>query len=95
MNQRNIKELFNESGTSEKITDQLDYLIEEKPGNLLAHFETNDFFNNVNLLNNVKKNFRKVFKDSPSVDLTFFSMIVRKDKKTLRELYSFEKGILL
>ena len=93
--QWNIKDLFNESGTSEKITDQLDDLIEEKPGNLLVHFETNDFANNVNLLNNVEKIFRKVSKDSPSVDLTFFSIIVRKDKKTLRELYSFEKGMLL
>ena len=83
-----ITESFNESGTSEKITDQLDDFIEEKPGNLLVHFETSDFTNNVNLLNNVKKIFRKVSKDSPPVDLTFFPIIVGKDKKKLWENYT-------
>ena len=64
-------------------------LTEEKPGKLLVHFETNDIGDNVNLLNNVKNIFRKVSKDSPSLDLAFSSIIVRKDKKI------FERSILV
>ena len=52
-------------GTSEKITDQLDDLIKGKPDDLIVHVGTNDIANNVNLLNNVKRFFRKVSKDSP------------------------------
>ena len=59
-------------GTSEKITDQLDDLIKEKPDNLIVHVGTNYIANNVNLLNNVKKIFRKVSKDSPSTQLAFW-----------------------
>ena len=51
-------------GTSEKMTDHLDDLIKGKPDNLITHVGTNDIANNVNLLNNVKKIFRKVSKDS-------------------------------
>ena len=48
-------------GTSEKITDQLDGLIKGEPGDLVVGY--NDIAaNNVNLLNNVKKIFRKVSK---------------------------------
>ena len=72
-------------GTSEKITDQLDDLIKGKPDDLIAHVETNDIANNVNLLNNVKKIFRKASKDSPSTQLPFSSIIVRKDKKNLEK----------
>ena len=59
-------------GTSEKITDELDDLIEGKPDNLTVHVGTNDVPNNVNFLNNMKKIFRKVSKDSPSTQLAFF-----------------------
>ena len=72
-------------GTSEKITDQLDGLIKEKPDDLIVHVETNDIANNVNLLSNVKKIFREVSKDSSSTHLTFFSIIVRKGKKNLEK----------
>ena len=46
-------------GTSEKITDQLDDVIKGKPGKLIVHVRTNDISDNVNLLKNVKKIFRK------------------------------------
>ena len=72
-------------GTSEKITDQLDDLIKGKPDDLIVHVKTNDIANNVNLLNNVIKIFRKVFKDSPSTQLAFSSIIVQKDKKNLKK----------
>ena len=59
-------------GTSEKITDQLDDLIEGKPDDFIVHVGTNGIANNVNFLNNMKKIFRKVSKDSPSTQLAFF-----------------------
>ena len=68
-------------GTSEKITDQLDDLIKGKPDDLIVHVGTNDIANYVNLLNNVKKVLRKVSKGSPSTQLAFSSIIVRKDKE--------------
>ena len=52
-------------GTSEKMTDHLDDLIKGKPDDLIVLVGTNDIANNVNLLNNVKKIFRKVSKVSP------------------------------
>ena len=70
-------------GTSEKITDQLDDLINGRPDDLIVHVRTNDIGNNVNLLNNVKKKFRKVSKDSPSTQLAFCLIIVQKDQKNL------------
>ena len=72
-------------GTSEKITDELDDLIKGKPDDLIVHFRTNNIANNVNLLNNVKKIFRKVSKDFPSTQLAFSSITVRKDKKNLEK----------
>ena len=75
-------------GTSEKITDQLGDLIKGNPDALVVHVGTNDISNNVNLLNNVKKIFRKVSKDSPSIQLALSSIIVRKDEK------NFENSII-
>ena len=66
-------------GTCEKITDQLDDLIKGKPDDLIVHAGTNDIA--INLLNNLKKIFRKVSKDPPSTQLAFSSIIIRKDKK--------------
>ena len=87
--------------TSEKIIDQLDDLIKGKPDDLIVHVGTNDTANNVNLLNNAKKIFRKVSKDSPSIKLAFSSIIVRKEfgKKKIIETnarlknYCLRKGL--
>ena len=73
-------------GTSEKNTDQLDDLIKRKPDDLIVHVGTNDIANNGNLLNNVKKTFGKVSKDSPCTHLAFSSIIVRKYKKNLEKI---------
>ena len=73
-------------GTSEKNTDQLDDLIKRKPDDLTVRVGTNDIANNNNLLNNVKKTFGKVSKDSPSTHPAFFSIIVRKYKKNLEKI---------
>ena len=67
-------------GTSAKITDQLDDLIKGKPDDLVVHVGANDIANNIILLNNVKKIFKEVSKDSPCTQLAFSSIIVRKDK---------------
>ena len=48
-------------GASEKHRDQLDDLIKVKSDNIIAHLGTNDIANNVNLLNKIKKIFKKVF----------------------------------
>ena len=63
-------------GISEKITDQLDDLMKGKPDEIIVRVGTNDNANNVNLLNNVNKFFRKVSKDSPSTQLASSSIIV-------------------
>ena len=58
--------------TTEKITDELDDLIEGKPDDLIVRVGTNDIPNNVNFLNNMKKIFRKVSKDSIYTTSIFF-----------------------
>ena len=65
--------------------EKLDDLIKDKPDDLIVHVGTNDIANYVNLLNNVKKTFRKVSKDSPSTQLAFSLIIVIKDKKNLEK----------
>ena len=82
---RKVRVINFPGGTSENITDQLNDLIKGKPDNLIAHLGTNDIANNVNLLKNMKKIFRKISKDSPSTQLAFSSIIVRKDKKNLEK----------
>ena len=43
-----VKSINFSGGTSEKITDQLDDLIKEKPDDLIVHVGTIDIANNVN-----------------------------------------------
>ena len=80
-------------GTCEKIADQLEDFIKGKPDNLIVHVGTNDIANNVNLLNNVKKIFRKVSKDSSSTQLAFSFIICRKDKNNLEKKHQKPKSI--
>ena len=49
-------------GTSEKILEKLDDIIKEKLDDLIVHVGTNDITNNVNLLTNVEKIFKKFLK---------------------------------
>ena len=65
-----------------------DDFIKKKLDDLIVDVGTNDIVNNANLMNDEKKLFRKVSKDSPSTHLAFSSIIVRKNKKNL------EKSIL-
>ena len=66
-----VKVVIFPGGTSEKITYQLEDLVKGKPDDLIVHVRTDDIANYVNLLNNVKKIFRKGSKDSPSTQLAF------------------------
>ena len=53
-------------GTSKKILEKLDKIINEQPDDLIFHVESNDHndhTNNVNLLINVKKIFNKLSKE--------------------------------
>ena len=82
-------------GISEKITDQLDDLLKGWPDDVIVHIGTNDFANKVNLLNNMKKNFRKVSKDSPSTQLAFSSIILRKDENNFEKSRSSRPEVFL
>ena len=80
-----VKVINFRGGTSEKITDQPDDHIKEKPGDLIVHAGTNDIANYINLSNNMKKMFRKITKDSSSTHLASSFIIVRKDKNNLEK----------
>ena len=41
--------------TSEKILEEMDEIIKEKPDSIIIHAGTNDLINNINLLNSAKK----------------------------------------
>ena len=65
------------SGNSEKIIENLDDLLKNKPGY--------DISNGVNILNSVKKIIKHVFDIYSRTTVAFLYMIVRKDKKTLEK----------
>ena len=65
------------SGNSEKIIENLDDLLKNKPGD--------DINNGVNILNSFKKIIKRVFDISSRTTVAFLYMIERKDKKTLEK----------
>ena len=73
------------SSTSEKILEELDDIIKEKPEDLIFHAGTNDITNNVNLSTNVKKIFHNFSKESPLTSIEFSSIINRKDKTNIQK----------
>ena len=75
--------------SGEKVLEQLDDIIKEKPDNLIGHVGTNDITNNVNLLSNVKKIFNKVSRESPSTAIAFSSIINRKDKANIQKTLTY------
>ena len=72
-------------GTSEKIIQNVDDLLKNKPEDLVIHVGTNDITNRVNLLNSVKKIVKQASDISPRTTVVFSSIIVRKDKKNLEK----------
>ena len=90
--------LVNFSGsTSEKILGKMDYIIKEKPEDLIFHAGTNDITNNVNLSTKVKKLFNNFSKESPLTSIDFSSIInIQKtltDKNTRLKNFRMQKGI--
>ena len=81
----NVKVTNFPGDTSDKIADELDGLIKDKPDDLVIHIGTNDLTNNVKLLNNVKKILKKVSANAFSTNLAFSSMTVRKDKRNIEK----------
>ena len=75
--------------SGEKVLEQLDDIIKEKPDNLIGHVGTNDITNYVNLLSNVKKIFNKVSRESPSTAIAFSSIINRKDKTNIQKTLTY------
>ena len=68
-------------GTGEKIVEELDALVADKPDCLIVHAGTNDITNGINSLNCAKKIIKKVKQISPNTKVVFSSLITRKDKK--------------
>ena len=68
-------------GTSEKIIQNVEDLLKNKPDDIMIHVGTNDITNRVNLLNSVKKIVKQVSNISPTTTVAFSSIIIRKDKK--------------
>ena len=71
--------------TISDVSTKIDDVLNKKPASLIIHVGTNDLKNGINLLLNVKKIVNKTNKISPNVDLTFSSIIFRKDKKNLEK----------
>ena len=79
-------EVLNFPGTNTTdIVNKMDDILEDKPQSLIAHLGTNDLTNDVNLLNNVKKNVNKTKKKSPNTAISFSYIIIRKDRKNLEK----------
>ena len=72
-------------GTCEKVMENLDGLMKNKPDNILMHVGTNDITNGVNLLNSVKKIVKQFSEIFPRTAVTFSSILVRKDKLNVEQ----------
>ena len=70
-------------GLGEKIVEELDALVADKPDCLIVHAGTNDITNGINSLNCAKKIIKKVKQISPNTKVVFSSLITRKDQKDL------------
>ena len=63
----------------------MDDILVDKPQSLIANVGTNDFTNDVNLLNNVKKVVNKTKKKSPNTATSFSNIITQKIRKILEK----------
>ena len=68
-------------GTSEKILDNIDEIVKNKPDCLIIHAGTNDLTYGINLLNQAKKIVKQVKKVSQNTKIVFSSIAIRKDRK--------------
>ena len=68
-------------GTTEKVLEEIEDLLADKPDCIIIHAGTNDITNGINSLNSVKKVVKDVKKSSPNTKFVFSSILIRKDKK--------------
>ena len=68
-------------GTTEKVLEEIENLVADKPDYIIIHAGTNDITKGINSLNSVKKIVKDVKKSSPNTKLVFSSILIRKDKK--------------
>ena len=73
--------------TSGDIVDKkIHDVLEWKPESLIVYVGTNDLTSNVNLLSNAKKIVNKVKNTSPNTALSFWKIIIWRDKRTLEKM---------
>ena len=83
------KESFNTTynkttgGASEKILDEMENLLADKPDYIIIHAGTNDITSGISSLNSVEKIVKNVRKSSPNTELVFSNILLRKDKKDI------------
>ena len=64
------------SGTTEKVLEEIENLVADKPDYIIIHAGTNDITNGINSLNSVKKIVKDVKKSSPNTKLVFSSILI-------------------
>ena len=74
-----------QGGHSVDMLDILKPLMRKKPDDIIVHFGCNDITNNINYLANVKKMSKMVKADVRDTKLTFSSIIIRKDRKDIKD----------
>ena len=83
------KESFNTTynkatgGASEKILDEIENLLADKPDYIIIHAGTNDITSGISSLNSVEKIVKNVRKSSPNTELVSSNILLRKDKKDI------------
>ena len=70
---------------SEKILEEMDEIIKEKPDSIISHTGVKDLTNNINLLNSAKKIFKKVRDILQATKIAFSSITLRKNRQNINE----------
>ena len=75
-------EVLNYPGTtSSDIADKIDDVLVGKLESLIVHAGTNNFTNDINLLNNIKKIVTKTKKKAPNTSLSFSNIMNNSQRK--------------
>ena len=71
-------------GTSEKVLEEIENLVADKPDCIIIHEGTNNITNSINsALKTLMKIVKNVKKSSPNTKVVFSSILLRKDKKDI------------
>ena len=69
--------------TTIRIFDELDDAIKSKPKHVIYNVGTNDLTNVINLLNNSKKNVKRIIVELSTLNFVCSGIINRKDRKNM------------